>query len=153
MNCGPRTTLSQAVAQPATAGRPAAPRAQCTHPAATAARCKQHPDEQQAAAPPPPALPPLLRRAAAGAAAALLAAQAVLLPFLPEAAAALPPLPTRFPPLPALELPKYEQAVLPNGLRVFLLEDHELPVVQGTLLMRGGQRASPEDKVQRSWRR
>ena len=33
------------------------------------------------------------------------------------------------------------QVTLPNGLRVFLLEDHELPLVKGSLLMRGGQRA------------
>ncbi len=39
------------------------------------------------------------------------------------------------------------QFALSNGLRVFLLEDHELPVVQGSLLMRGGQRASPPDKA------
>ena len=39
------------------------------------------------------------------------------------------------------------QFALGNGLRVFLLEDHELPVVQGSLLMRGGQRASPPDKA------
>ena len=39
------------------------------------------------------------------------------------------------------------QFALANGLRVFLLEDHELPVVQGSLIMRGGQRASPPDKA------
>ena len=33
------------------------------------------------------------------------------------------------------------QVTLSNGLRVFLLEDHELPLVRGSLLMRGGQRA------------
>lgn len=39
------------------------------------------------------------------------------------------------------------QATLPNGLRVFLAEDHELPLVRGTLLMRGGQRAAPPSAV------
>ena len=39
------------------------------------------------------------------------------------------------------------QVMLPNGLRIFMLEDHEVPVVHGTLLMRGGQRASPSNKV------
>lgn len=39
------------------------------------------------------------------------------------------------------------QMVLDNGLRVFLLEDHEVPLVKGTLLMKGGARASPPDKV------
>ena len=37
--------------------------------------------------------------------------------------------------------------VLDNGLRVFLLEDHEVPLVKATLLMKGGARASPPDKV------
>ena len=37
--------------------------------------------------------------------------------------------------------------VLDNGLRVFLLEDHEVPLVKGTLLMKGGARASPQNKV------
>ncbi len=41
----------------------------------------------------------------------------------------------------------YHQVTLANGLRVFLLEDHEVPVVKGTLAMRGGQRASPPEKV------
>ena len=36
---------------------------------------------------------------------------------------------------------------LENGLRVFLLEDHEVPLVKATLLMKGGARASPPDKV------
>lgn len=39
------------------------------------------------------------------------------------------------------------QMVLDNGLRVFLLEDHEVPLVKGTLLMKGGARASPPNKV------
>jgi hypothetical protein len=70
-------------------------------------------------------------------------------PSLAEVVARLPPLPTDFPPLPPLALPKYQQLTLKNGLRVFLLEDHELPVVRGSLLMRGGQRASPADKVRK----
>ncbi|EFN56163.1 hypothetical protein CHLNCDRAFT_7930, partial [Chlorella variabilis] len=52
-----------------------------------------------------------------------------------------------FPPLPPLSLPKYKQVTLKNGLRVFMIEDKEIPVVRGSLLMRGGQRASPPDKV------
>lgn len=39
------------------------------------------------------------------------------------------------------------QAVLSNGIKVFLMEDHEVPLVRGTLIMRGGQYASPPDKV------
>lgn len=59
----------------------------------------------------------------------------------------LPPLPTVFPPLPGLKAPDIEEAVLSNGLRLFLVEDHEVPIVRASLLMRGGMRASPPDKV------
>ncbi|KXZ52708.1 hypothetical protein GPECTOR_8g103 [Gonium pectorale] len=65
----------------------------------------------------------------------------------PEVLEALPPLPAEFPPLPELKLPKYSTATLRNGLRVFLLRDEEVPLVRVTLLMRGGQYASPPDKV------
>lgn len=36
---------------------------------------------------------------------------------------------------------------LGNGLKVFLAEDHELPLVRGTLIMRGGQRAAPASRI------
>ena len=42
------------------------------------------------------------------------------------------------------------QVVLDNGLKVFLLEDHEVPLVKATLLMKGGARASPPDKVRKT---
>ena len=41
------------------------------------------------------------------------------------------------------------QAVLSNGLRVFLVEDHDVPLVKTSLLFRGGLRTSPPDKVMR----
>lgn len=41
------------------------------------------------------------------------------------------------------------QAVLSNGLRVFLVEDHDVPLVKASLLFRGGLRTSPPDKVMR----
>ncbi|PNH03840.1 hypothetical protein TSOC_010067 [Tetrabaena socialis] len=65
----------------------------------------------------------------------------------PDDLGSLPPLPTEFPPLPELRLPKYTTATLRNGLRVFLLPDDEVPLVRATLLMRGGQYGSPADKV------
>ena len=96
------------------------------------------------------------QRAAAAAAAALLTMQGLVLPApslaaaspVPSVAAelqqqqavpaqqtpdslALPPVPSTFPPLPPLALPAYKQITLKNGLRVFLLEDHELPLVRG----------------------
>ena len=39
------------------------------------------------------------------------------------------------------------QVQLSNGLKVFLIEDHEVPLVKVTLAVRGGQRASPSNKV------
>lgn len=39
------------------------------------------------------------------------------------------------------------QAVLSNGLRVFLVEDHDVPLVKTTLLFRGGLRTSPPIKA------
>lgn len=36
---------------------------------------------------------------------------------------------------------------LPNGMIVFLQEDHELPIISGTLRIRGGSRDEPADKA------
>ncbi|KAI8463240.1 MAG: Metalloenzyme, LuxS/M16 peptidase-like protein [Monoraphidium minutum] len=59
----------------------------------------------------------------------------------------LPPLPGGAPPLPALADPDIKRITLPNGLRLLLLRDGEVPLVRGSLLMGGGQAASPGDKV------
>jgi hypothetical protein len=85
--------------------------------------------------------PPL---AAAAAAAAATAADDLLSNSsgpggLPAVYSQLPPLPTSFPELPKLQQPKIYQEVLPNGLRVSLLEDREVPLIRGSLLMPGGQ--------------
>lgn len=47
----------------------------------------------------------------------------------------------------ALPAPDIRRATLPNGLRVLLLEDREVPLVRGGLLLAGGQAASPAGKV------
>lgn len=39
------------------------------------------------------------------------------------------------------------QLSLPNGMTVFLIEDHEVPLVKGTMLIRGGAQADPPNKV------
>ena len=39
----------------------------------------------------------------------------------------------QFAPLPPLKLPPYEQFTLKNGMKVFLMENHELPLVEGIL--------------------
>jgi zinc protease len=48
---------------------------------------------------------------------------------------------------PEIKLPKYERFALQNGLVVYLMEDHDLPLVNGTLLVRTGSRLEPADKV------
>ncbi|OKH28253.1 peptidase M16 [Nostoc calcicola FACHB-389] len=53
----------------------------------------------------------------------------------------------QLPPLPEVKLPKYERFVLQNGLVVYLMEDRELPLVKGTVLVRTGNRLEPLEKV------
>ena len=52
-----------------------------------------------------------------------------------------------FPPLPELQLPEYERFQLDNGLVVYLMEDHELPLASGMALFRTGDRWEPADRV------
>lgn len=51
------------------------------------------------------------------------------------------------PPLHAFKPPQPKRIELSNGLVIFLQEDHELPFVDGTILIRGGSRDQPADKV------
>lgn len=53
----------------------------------------------------------------------------------------------KFPPISAIKLPKYERYVLENGLVVYLMEDHELPLVTGTALIKTGSRWEPGEKT------
>ena len=53
----------------------------------------------------------------------------------------------QFPPVSAIKLPKYERYVLKNGLVVYLMEDHELPLVSGTALIRTGSRWEQAEKA------
>lgn len=52
-----------------------------------------------------------------------------------------------YPPLPDLQIPQPTRVVLDNGMVVFLLEDHELPIVQISARIRTGSRLEPADKV------
>jgi zinc protease len=52
-----------------------------------------------------------------------------------------------FPPLPEIKLPAYSRFQLQNGLVVYLMEDHELPLVSGTALIRTGDRLEPAAQV------
>ncbi|HEV3077335.1 MAG TPA: insulinase family protein, partial [Thermoanaerobaculia bacterium] len=78
-----------------------------------------------AAAAPIPAATPATPAAAAAAAAAV----------------ALPPPPPRF------EIPRPERVTLDNGMVVMMLEDHELPLVAVTALIRTGSRLDPPAKL------
>jgi zinc protease len=52
----------------------------------------------------------------------------------------------KFPPLKQVKIPDPVEVTLSNGMRVFLLEDHELPVIQGVALVRTGNLFDPPDK-------
>lgn len=62
-----------------------------------------------------------------------------------------PPVPLvkdlKFPPLHPIVTPKVETFTLPDGMQVLLLEDHELPVVNGSARVRTGNLFDPPDKV------
>ncbi len=53
----------------------------------------------------------------------------------------------QYPPLPELVIPKPERVVFDNGMVVLLMEDHELPLVSVTALIRTGSRLEPRDKT------
>jgi zinc protease len=53
----------------------------------------------------------------------------------------------KYPPLRPIEIPKVEKSTLANGMRLYLLEDHELPLVHGVALVRTGNLFDPADKV------
>jgi zinc protease len=53
----------------------------------------------------------------------------------------------KFPPLKDIQIPKIEETTLPNGMKIYLLENHELPLVRGTALVRTGNLFDPADKV------
>jgi zinc protease len=52
----------------------------------------------------------------------------------------------RFPPLKPVHVPTPESFTLPNGMKVFLLENHELPLISGSALVRTGNLFDPPDK-------
>ena len=52
----------------------------------------------------------------------------------------------KFPPLPPIKVPEPDEVTLSNGMNVFLLEDHELPLVERPALIRTGNLFDPADK-------
>src|SRR5512143_367123 len=51
------------------------------------------------------------------------------------------------PPLHRVQVPKPERYVMPNGMIVFLLENHDLPVVKGTAYLRSSPEWVPAEKA------
>ena len=51
------------------------------------------------------------------------------------------------PKLPEFHPPQPKRIELPNGMVVFLQEDHELPTIDGTARIRGGERSVPANKT------
>jgi len=51
------------------------------------------------------------------------------------------------PKLPEFHPPQPKRFVLPNGMVIFLQEDHELPTIDGTARIRGGERSVPPEKT------
>ena len=52
-----------------------------------------------------------------------------------------------YPPLKQVKIPEIVTFTLPNGMRLYLLENHELPLVSGFALVRTGNLFEPADKV------
>ncbi|MGA2740410.1 MAG: pitrilysin family protein, partial [Bryobacteraceae bacterium] len=53
----------------------------------------------------------------------------------------------KFPPLKHIPIPNVATYTLPNGMKLYLLEDHELPVVSGMVRVRTGNLFESADKV------
>ncbi len=53
----------------------------------------------------------------------------------------------KFPPLNTQEMPKIDKVVLDNGMTLYVMEDHELPIVNAVARLGAGDYLSPEDKV------
>jgi zinc protease len=53
----------------------------------------------------------------------------------------------KYPPLGHIEIPKPEVFTLSNGMKVYLLEDHELPLVSGRVVVRTGNLFDPKNKL------
>lgn len=53
----------------------------------------------------------------------------------------------KFPELRPVAIPPVQSFTLPNGMQLLLLEDHELPLVDGTVLVRTGSAFDPPEKA------
>ena len=53
----------------------------------------------------------------------------------------------KYPPLSELKMPEVKREILPNGMILFLVEDHRLPLIELSALIRVGSVYEPADKV------
>jgi len=53
----------------------------------------------------------------------------------------------KYPKLGDIEVPEVQQVTLANGMRLFLLEDHELPLVNVSVMIRAGSVYEPAEKI------
>jgi zinc protease len=53
----------------------------------------------------------------------------------------------KYPPLKPIQIPDVATFTLPNGMKLYLLENHELPLVRGYALVRTGNLLDPSDKI------
>ena len=74
---------------------------------------------------------------------------AVMLTLVGAALAQTPPSykDLKYPPLPEIKIPNVATFTLANGMKLYLLENHELPLVSGFALVRTGNLFDPPDKV------
>jgi len=88
--------------------------------------------------------------AAPAAASAVAAAAPAATPASAPSAAPGAPLPDprtlTYPPL-SIAFPKPDRVLLPNGLLVYLFEDHELPLIDATIDFKAGSIFDPESKI------
>jgi zinc protease len=52
----------------------------------------------------------------------------------------------KYPPLPQVKIPEPVEATLSNGMRLLMLEDHELPLIRGLALVHAGNLLDPSDQ-------
>jgi zinc protease len=76
-----------------------------------------------------------------------IAAAAMLLPLGAAVAQVKDYREIKAPPLRQTPVPQPKRLQLPNGMVIFLMEDHELPLVRGTAVIRGGGRDVAADKA------
>ena len=53
----------------------------------------------------------------------------------------------KYPPLRTIQMPAAAIFTLPNGMRIYLLEDHDLPLVSGIALIRTGRLLDPPQRI------